>query len=173
MTYLIDADVMLQAKRIYYRMHIVPGYWDWLSRANEMGVLYSNESVYPEIVKPGRRPDDAAQWAMERKDSFFLDLPKNIDKKSGHITKWLKKKYDTDDFEEFSKGADLDLVKHAHAGGFVLVTQESTNTNWKAIKIPNVCKQFGIECVGTFELLEREGVRLGLEDYTRHHKARK
>ncbi|MFC2993598.1 DUF4411 family protein [Halomonas tibetensis] len=30
MTYLLDANTYIQAKSLHYRMHIVPGFWEWL-----------------------------------------------------------------------------------------------------------------------------------------------
>lgn len=33
MTYLIDANVLIEAKNRYYAFDIAPGFWKWLDRA--------------------------------------------------------------------------------------------------------------------------------------------
>jgi hypothetical protein len=47
MTYLLDANVFIEAeKRRYYRHEVCPGYWDWLKQANQAGLIYSIEHVH-------------------------------------------------------------------------------------------------------------------------------
>lgn len=45
MTYLLDANTLIEAKNRYYQMHICPGYWDWLIKANRAGEVNSIRSV--------------------------------------------------------------------------------------------------------------------------------
>ena len=34
MTYLLDANIFIQAKNLYYNFDICPAFWDWLDREN-------------------------------------------------------------------------------------------------------------------------------------------
>lgn len=50
MTYLLDANTLIEAKNRYYQMSICPGYWDWLHKANQR---LSRPSTF-ELNDPGR-----------------------------------------------------------------------------------------------------------------------
>ena len=58
--------------------------------------------------------------------------------------------------------ADAWLVAYALAKRYVLVTHEQFNAKVRRnIPIPNVCQEFSIQCVNTFQMLRTLGVRLG------------
>jgi hypothetical protein len=44
-TYLLDANVFIQAKNQYYGFDIVPAFWAWLIAANGAGTVFSIEKV--------------------------------------------------------------------------------------------------------------------------------
>lgn len=167
MIYMLDTNVFLNAKERYYGFETAPGFWDWLDHAHDLGKVCSNVSVYSEIVIPGKPLDDVGRWAAKRLDSFFLPLPADLTEMSGHISRWAQSKHKKHQYTEFSRGADQNLIMHANAGGFVVVTHETKSRPRKKIKIPVVCDEFGIECIDTFEMLRREKVRLGLLDYSK------
>lgn len=45
MAYLLDANVFIQAKNLYYGLDFCPGFWDWLAVENEAGQVFSIEKV--------------------------------------------------------------------------------------------------------------------------------
>ncbi len=45
MTYLLDANVFIQAKNLHYGFDFCPAFWDWLDDANNRGVVFSIELV--------------------------------------------------------------------------------------------------------------------------------
>jgi len=49
--YLFDANVLIDAKNIFYNMDVFPAFWDWLERQNEIGKVYSVEHVYEELQR--------------------------------------------------------------------------------------------------------------------------
>jgi Domain of unknown function (DUF4411) len=69
MTYLVDANVLIQAKNAHYAFDFCPGFWEWLLAANEDGTVFSVQKVAEEL-RDGN--DELAQWTRDRDDAFFL-----------------------------------------------------------------------------------------------------
>ena len=69
MSYLLDANVFIQAKRLHYGMDFCPAFWDWLVKQNAQHRVHSIEKVGDEL-KAGN--DALSQWAGERDATFFL-----------------------------------------------------------------------------------------------------
>jgi hypothetical protein len=67
MPYVLDTNVFLQAKNLHYGFDFCPGFWDWLKESNQKGTVFSIEKVKAELVD-----DDAADWANQYGDEFFL-----------------------------------------------------------------------------------------------------
>jgi hypothetical protein len=42
MTYLLDANVFIEAKNRYYGLDFAPGFWDWLTRRCSAGLVQSD-----------------------------------------------------------------------------------------------------------------------------------
>ena len=72
MTYLLDADVFIQAKNLHYGFDFCPAFWDWLDRAHLDGRVFSIERVATEMVASG---DQLADWAAERTAMFLAPDP--------------------------------------------------------------------------------------------------
>ena len=45
MSYLLDTNTLIQAKNEYYAFDLCPGFWKWLERNNEGGMVHSIEPV--------------------------------------------------------------------------------------------------------------------------------
>ena len=50
MAYLLDANVFIQAKNLYYGMDFCPAFWDWLVKQNEVEQVFSIEKVADRAV---------------------------------------------------------------------------------------------------------------------------
>lgn len=60
---------------------------------------------------------------------------------------------------EFAQVADGWVAAYAQAHGAVLVTHEVFNPNTKRkVPLPNICKQFNVDCTDTFGMLRQLGV---------------
>ncbi len=46
MAYLLDTGIFIEAKRRFYGLDFVPGYWDWLMREAKAGTIRSIEKVF-------------------------------------------------------------------------------------------------------------------------------
>lgn len=63
--------------------------------------------------------------------------------------------YNQQNRDSFLSGADPWIVAKAKAMGATVVSHESRITQQgKKVKVPNVCQQYGVECISTFELLK-------------------
>jgi len=85
-----------------------------------------------------------------------------VTQSSGQVTTWVQVQPQllAGAKADFAKGADGWLVAYAQAKGCVVVTQEVFDPNVKnRVKIPNVCRAFGIEFLDTFAMLRALGVK--------------
>ena len=61
---------------------------------------------------------------------------------------------------EFASVADAWLIAYAKAKNYILVTDEKiAESAQRRIPIPNVCKEFNVPYIGTFEMLRKLGVK--------------
>jgi len=157
MAYLLDANVFMQAKNLYYGLDFCPAFWDWLIVTNVAGQVFSIEKVGDEIEAGG---DDLAAWAALRGPDFFLKPDTAMLPALGSVSNWATgQRYEPAAVNTFLQVADYYLVAHALAHGFTLVTHEIASVSTKKIKIPNACIGLGIKCMTPFEMLRHERAR--------------
>lgn len=160
MAYLLDANVFMQAKNLYYGLDFCPAFWDWLIAGNAAGKVFSIEKVGDEIVAGG---DDLATWAGQRGSDFFLKPDTAMLPALGSVSTWAtSQQYEPAAVNTFLQVADYYLVAHALALGFTLITHEIASVSTKKIKIPNACIGLGIKCMTPFEMLRHERARFVL-----------
>lgn len=63
MPYLLDANVLIEAKNRCYGLDFCPAFWGWLLQANGAGSVFSIERVGDEL---GAGEDELAAWAEVR-----------------------------------------------------------------------------------------------------------
>jgi len=47
--YLLDTNIFIQAKNLYYGFEFCPAFWDWLVAQNQVGKVASIEKVAEEL----------------------------------------------------------------------------------------------------------------------------
>ncbi|WP_299310818.1 DUF4411 family protein [uncultured Halomonas sp.] len=163
MTYLLDANTYIQAKALHYRMHIVPGFWDWLDHQFGVGQVGSIRSVYDELSAGG---DELSEWVRLRRHQFlavddeatqavFADIADHVATHSS---------YQEPHVSSFLAGADPWLVAKAKAIGAQVVTNEArVGPGSKKVKVPNICDQFQVACLDTYDLLDTLRARFVLD----------
>lgn len=156
--HLLDANVFIESKNVYYDFETFPGFWDWLDAEQMYGNLGSIQSIYDELVGGN---DDLADWAKDRKKlGWFIQ---NDDIETQRIFRQIASWVIDYDFRgiaksEFLYGGDPWLIAKAKAIGATVVTQETFEPQSKRkVKIPNVCREFGVPCINIFELLRQNG----------------
>lgn len=161
--FLIDSNVLIQAKNAYYAFDICPGFWDALLIQFHAGCLCSIDSVKQEIV---RGKDDLSDWVKAKVPQRFFkgsQQSQGVLKEYQQVMRWVNS---TPQFKalakaDFASGADGWLVAYAKVHGYVVVTQEQLDTLSRGkVKIPNVCNQFSVSWMDTFQMLKALKVKL-------------
>jgi hypothetical protein len=81
------------------------------------------------------------------------------------MVRWVynQPQYNDEAKKEFADDADGWVIAYAEHNGLVVVTQEVYNPDVKTkVPIPNVCREFNVEYVNTFDMLRELGIKLVL-----------
>lgn len=162
MAYLLDTGVFIEAKRRFYGLDFVPGYWDWLMREATAGTIRSIERVADEI---DAQADELSEWAAKLPDEFFLRPDSSFSDAFQRVSQWaLSSGFRASAYSEFLDVADSYLVAQALAGGHTVVTLEkpATSPSKKKIKVPDACASVGLKCITPYAMMRLQGVRLVL-----------
>lgn len=152
--YLLDANIFIEANRRYYSFDICPGFWDLLLQFNKSSVVKSIDKVKKELV---HGEDELCLWAKRGIPSnFFI---RTDDEGTTGIFKKIMGWASSNNFTsaaiaEFAGVADGWLVAHAKFNNFVVVTHEVYKpAKQNKIPIPNICLEFGVKHIDTFEMI--------------------
>jgi hypothetical protein len=162
MAYLLDTGIFIEAKRRFYGLDFVPGYWDWLMREANAGTIRSIEKVADEI---GAQQDDLSAWAATLPSGFFLRPDATFSAAFQQVSQWaLNSGFQAAAYNEFLGVADSFLVAQALAGGHTVVTLEkpATTPSKRKIKVPDACAGVSVKCMTPYEVMRLRGVRLVL-----------
>jgi hypothetical protein len=160
MAYLLDANVFIQAKNLYYGLDFCPAFWEWLIARNAAGLVFSIERVGDEIEAGA---DDLSKWAAGRGLGFFLKPDTAMLPALRSVSAWTtSQRYEPAAVNTFLQGADYYLVAQSLAHGHTVVTHEIASTSTKRIKIPDACIGLGIKHMTPFEMLRSERARFVL-----------
>lgn len=158
--YLLDSNVLIDAKNRYYPFDVCPGFWDWLDRASREGTVTSVGRVYQELVK---KDDELAAWVKERRGVFLEPDEATVDAMR-EAARWVMARepaYTPAARAEFLSKADYYLVGAALAQKGTVITNEMADPKAKRrVKIPDACDALGVHCTTPFTMLRTEGVRL-------------
>ncbi|GED86019.1 DUF4411 family protein [Streptomyces sp. 6-11-2] len=160
--YLVDSNVLIEAKNRYYAFDIAPGFWAWLDFAHANQIVCSIEPVKAELVEGG---DELATWARGHAD-FFRPIDSATTAHFGRITAWAQSRgYTAAALTEFlTNTADFFLVAYAIAHGHTLVTHEQPRPeSKKRVLIPDACKAMDVTYANTFMMLRSTNARLDLQ----------
>ena len=136
--YLIDANVLIEAKNRYYAFDIAPGFWAWFDRAHPQSVACSIGAVRGELLDGN---DALANWARANPE-FFRPIDQGTTQHFGDLTTWAASQNCTQaalaDFT--GNNADYLLVAYAHEHQHQVVTQERSQPNARTrVLIPDAC----------------------------------
>ena len=156
--YILDANIFIEAKRRYYAFDLCPGFWDSLQYHNSMGNLESIDRVRKELLE-GK--DSLAAWSKNTPDLFASTDSKFVLTAYRDIIQWVQSQERFFDAakSEFASGVDAWVIAYAKANNVVVATEEkSAPKSRKDVKIPDVCKHFGINYTDTFKMLKNLGI---------------
>lgn len=158
MLYLLDANVLITAHHLYYPVDAVPEFWDWLAHQGEAGNVKMPIETFEEVKDGSNDADKDLLYAWVQDDThkaailFDADVaPQLVQQVTGQYAPDL-----TDDELE-AIGRDPFLIAHAlvDPGNRCVVTTEVSKPTWKRQnrKIPDVCRDVGVQCCDTFTML--------------------
>lgn len=152
-TYLLDANVFIEAKRRYYGFDLCPGFWDCLEHHGKGEVLLSIDRVKQEL----KGEDELQDWVKNIGQGIFMSTRgTDVIACYDEIVNWVN---DQNQFHAaavagFADIADGWLVAYAKAMSCTLVTHEVRAPDAKKrVPIPNVCLAFDVDYVDTFDML--------------------
>lgn len=163
MKYLLDSNTFIEAKNRYYNMTVCPAYWAWILQRFVAQDLASISMVGDELK---RGDDTLATWAKDHPDFFTSvhdDETQACFATVANLVVGRGAKMKAGAAEEFLSGADPWLIAKAMATGATVVTQESLDHGIKKkFLIPNICMEFGVGWMNTFDMLYKLEARFVL-----------
>jgi hypothetical protein len=159
--YLVDANILIEAKNRYYAFDIAPGFWIWLEQAFRGGLATSIEAVRDELM---RGDDELATWAGTHKD-HFRPIDQRTTRQFGPLSAWVtQQQYKQSAINEFSSDqADYLLIAHARAHGYTVTTLERPSPGAKnRVRIPDACAAMDVPIADTFTMMRATGAQLHL-----------
>ncbi len=154
MIYLLDANVYIEAKNRYYRMTVCPGFWDWMDLQFASGQVSSIRMVYDELSK---NDDALSEWVKNRQHYFAEADDEKTQEVFTEIVEFVMEHFEYSEpyRSNFLAVADPWLIAKAKTMGATVVTHEVLiPSGSKKVKIPNICREFGVDFCNTFDLLE-------------------
>ncbi|WP_414463330.1 DUF4411 family protein [Hyphomicrobium sp. DY-1] len=156
MAYCLDANTFIQAKNLHYAFDFCPAYWDWIDREAASGNLLCVRAIYDELAD-GK--DDLAVWIKGRNGPPWLmkidaePVQRAYQTVVRHVEGQRGRLFD-EAIATFMAKADPWLIAFALAHGHTVVTYETSNRDARrVVKIPDICADLGVPCIGPYQLL--------------------
>lgn len=152
--FLIDSNVLINAKYFHYNFSYCKIFWDYLLNLHGNGVVFTVNSVKRELLA---KPDEIANWIeTEVPSSFFQDEMSSMGSYA-QLMNWAHTLDVSDkakeDFASETK-ADAFLIAHAMTHDFAIITHEKSSPGAKnRIMIPNAAVAHGIKTLTIYEFL--------------------
>ena len=162
-TYLVDSDVFITAKNVYYAFDLCPGFWQSVLHHHRDGRVFSVDRVRSELLA-GHDEEDLVLWVKDEvPDEFFFPVSSGaVVSAYRDVMMWIQRHPRLLDQAKakFATGADGWLVAYARVHGHTVVTNEqSAPESQKDIKLPDLCDQFDVDHGNTFAMLRALNVR--------------
>jgi len=154
--YLLDSNVLIEAKNRYYAFDIVPAFWDWLVLQHGAAQVFTVQKVVDEVVGTG---DELSTWVSDLPAPFSIDIEATDQPHLSSLAQWANAGHFTPAaVSDFLQAADYFLVAQAARLGYTVVTHERADpASKRRIKIPDACKAMQVSYVTPFTMLRAEG----------------
>lgn len=149
--YVIDTCSLTTLRRVYPKENF-KSVWDKISSLAKNNILISTEEVFEEIKQ---NDDEILKWAKEH-DHIFFPHTKEIQLL---VKKILVSHTNLFDAKNKKSTADPFLIAVAIINNCALVTEEKPSGGPNKYKIPDVCKDYNVECIDLLTLLKRENLK--------------
>ncbi|MDV0445211.1 hypothetical protein MmiAt1_07680 [Methanimicrococcus sp. At1] len=167
--YLIDSNALIAPYRNYYPFDLVPTFWEQMKYHVEAGNIAILDLVKAEIEK---NDDDLGKWLKEINIKNLVQYKnQDIVNSYAEIIKYIEECgcYEINKaLDQWNlPAADPWLIAAACVYGYTVVTFELPNNNLspanqsRKIKIPDVCRPFGIQYCNLYEMMRELSIKLG------------
>ena len=159
MKYILDSNVLIEAKNEYYRFSFCSGYWDWILGKNDSDTVFIIDKVKSEL---SRGNDELSEWIKSAPVKLTIKPSPKLTNSLALIAQWVSEKsYSPAAKSVFLSSADYFIIAYAHSLGYAVVTRERPDPNSiRRVKIPDVCLNMGVDYISPFQLLEDEGMKM-------------
>ena len=172
--YLLDANVFIEASKRYYGFNLCPGFWKALIAHHRNSRVFSIDRVLLELTDEG---DQLSDWSQtDVPDTFFKKTQDQaVIEAFQEMVQWVnaEPQFTPAAKAEFASldNADGWVIAYAKSNGLIVVTHEEYAPDaQKKVPIPNICLEFNVVPVNTFEMLEELKVKFILS--TKRSRAR-
>jgi hypothetical protein len=160
MSYLLDANVFIQAKNLHYGLDFCPAFWEWLLMKSADGTVFSIDKVADEL---NAGADELSEWARQHGRGLFRPTDSAVAAGFGSVSAWATgQRYEPAAISTFLQVADYYLIAHALVGEHTVVTHEMASATTRRIKIPDACVGLGIRFMTPYQMLRGEQARFVL-----------
>lgn len=161
--YLLDANTFIEAARRYYAFDLAPPFWRHLIRLAKEGKIASIDRIKEQIENGN---DTLAQWVKDGnlKSAFASTEQDDVIAAYQEIVARVQNnaRFTSAAKATFAKDPDGWFVAYAKAKNCNVVSHEVVRPGARnRVMIPNICQQFGVPFVNTFDMLRALGVRIG------------
>lgn len=158
--FVLDTNVLIFCHRQIYPFEIAPAFWRQLVEKGGQRIILLDK-VKDEIYK---NEDQLSSWLRENEDYFTTKIVGEafVIRHYSKIITAIKEnqQYRETAKSEFASIADSWICAYGIAYKDIIVTEEKYEPNIKkTIKIPNICKQFGINYIGLLEFMRKLDIR--------------
>lgn len=170
MLFLLDTDVLIAAKNLYYPLDRIPHFWEWILHRAAYDHIKIPPKVIDEILR-GNKEDELYQWVTNNRGTLELDEVIDANDWSETLTKgYGYASIEASQQDLVEQRADPFLIAHAlfDANTRRVVTLEKVTTvpmnlpNPTNRKIPIVCDLLDIKHLDTFALIRELDFRIPL-----------
>ena len=153
--YVLDANAFIEAKNRYYGLDICPGFWDALVVQHDAKRIFSIDRIRAELAE---QDDEIKDWIENQAPETFFKKTEDqaVIAEFQKLVGWV---YSNNQFSdsaksEFATVADGWVIAYATVNELVVVTHEEFAPAAKRkVPLPNVCVEFDVEYINTFEML--------------------
>jgi hypothetical protein len=157
--YVIDTSSLIELKK--FPIDVFPSLWKNIEALIDMGFMISHKEVLKEL---SYQDDALKKWAQKQKkffkelDAYQIKIVKEILKKYPSLAKSDSESPSADPFVialaiEFNRNPQKTLTLSIQQR--VVVSEE--RLRGFRVRIPFVCKEYGIECITMIEMCRSEG----------------
>lgn len=159
-TYVLDANIFIEAQQKYYAFDICPGFWTELVRLHSNKRLCSLDRVFAEIEVGN---DGLTEWSrLQKPNAFFKGTADAaVANQFAEIVSWVQAEpqFLPEAKAAFATVADGWVIAYAKVNKHIVVTHEVFDPEVKRrIPMPNICVEFKVEYCNTFDMLRKLAV---------------